>query len=270
LPDYEEFYLNQYMAPVKILPYSAAQGCYWRQCSFCPENAEDNSYRPQPLEEVWNNLSLLCSKNKPGLLHFLDNAISPARLTALAQKNPGAPWYGFARVTGHLADENFCRSLQRCGCVLLKLGIESGDQSVLDKLRKGIELKTAVQALKAVKKAGIFTYVYLLFGTPPEDEASAQKTLEFVIANRENIDFLNLAIFNLPLASLDAAQLVTHDFYEGDLSLYRAFRHPLGWQRSLVRRFLEGTFKKHPAVAAILRRNPEYFTSNHAPFFAGR
>ncbi len=60
----------------------------------------------------------------------------------------------------------------------------------------------------------------------------------------------------------------TESFYEGDLSLYRTFVHPAGWSRTSVRNFLNRTFKRHPAVAPILRRDPPYFTSGHAPFFA--
>ena len=63
---------------------------------------------------------------------------------------------------------------------MLKLGLESGDQDVLDALGKGIDLATAARALAALKQAGIGTYVYLLFGTPAEDRASALKTLAFV------------------------------------------------------------------------------------------
>jgi hypothetical protein len=37
-----------------------------------------------------------------------------------------------------------------------------------------------------------------------------------------------------------------------------------------VPNFLEKTFKKHPAVAPILNRTPEFFTSNHAPFFVDK
>ena len=126
---------------------------------------------------------------------------------------------------------------------------------------------TVSAALRALKDAGIATYIYLLFGTPPENEKSALKTLDFVVEHADCINFLNLAIFNLPVLSPEAQSLATQDFYEGDLSLYRDFTHPLGWQRADVRKFLEKTFKKHPAVAAILQRTPDFFTSNHAPFF---
>ncbi len=150
---------------------------------------------------------------------------------------------------------------------MLKLGIESGDQEVLDQLNKGIDLPTTSAVLRALKKAGIATYCYFLFGTPPETPDSATKTLDFICLHHDCIGFLNLAIFNLPATSIEAQSLATHDFYEGDLSLYKNFQHPAGWHRPAVRNFLEKTFKKHPLVAPIVQRNPEFFTSNHAAFF---
>jgi len=147
--------------------------------------------------------------------------------------------------------------------------LESGDQTVLDRLQKGIDLETASAVLNNLKACGIETYVYVLFGTPVEDRAGAGRTLDFLVGHSRSIGFLNLAIFNMPIHSPDAAELETEDFYDGDLSLYRQFRHPLGWHRPLVRQFLDREVKRHPAVAAILRRDPPLFTSNHAPFLAG-
>jgi radical SAM superfamily enzyme YgiQ (UPF0313 family) len=150
---------------------------------------------------------------------------------------------------------------------MLQIGLESGDQGVLDALQKGIDLTEAGEVLKNLKMAGVATYVYLLFGTPPETYARAQKTLDFILDHRDCLDFLNLAIFNLPSGSLDARELDTYDFYDGDLCLYKGFIHPHGWHRKLVRRFLDKEFRRHPAIAPILRRDPPVFTSNHAPFF---
>jgi hypothetical protein len=268
-PDYNFFPLDKYISPGFILPYSSARGCYWRKCAFCPEKAEGNDYLPLDVSQVTCDLQKLTAQIKPVLVHLLDSSISPSLLTALAQKPPGAPWYGFARVTKHLTDEDFCLSLKQSGCVMLKLGIESGDQNVLDQLNKGIDLPTASAVLKTLKKTGIAIYCYFLFGTPPENYKRALKTMDFVVEHHKCIDFLNLAIFNLPSQSVEAQSLATNDFYEGDLSLYKSFQHPLGWQRSDVRKFLEKTFKKHPAIAPIIKRTPDFFTSNHAPFFIG-
>ena len=152
---------------------------------------------------------------------------------------------------------------------MLKLGLESGDQDVLDGEGKGIDIETASLALKVLKEAGIATYVYLLFGTPSETAEKARKTLDFTARHGDAIGFLNLAIFNMPLHGPGNRNIELTALSEGDLSLYAGFKHPGGWDRGLVRQFLDKEFRRHPVVSAILRRDPPFFTSNHAPFFGG-
>ncbi|WP_041972881.1 radical SAM protein [Geobacter sp. OR-1] len=267
LPDYSGLPLEQYLSPGLILPYSASSGCYWNRCSFCPELAEGNSYCPVPPKQALAEMNKLSIEYRPALVHILDNAISPALLDLFQDSAPGAPWYGFARFSRELADPDYCRGLKNSGCVMLKLGLESGDQGVLDRLHKGIDLGVASRILENLRQAGIGVYLYLLFGTPAETLEDARQTLAFVRAHHESIGFLNLALFNMPLSSMDAAACATEPFYDGDLSLYTGFRHPQGWDRREVRGFLEREFKREPLVAAILRRDPPLFTSNHAPFF---
>jgi radical SAM superfamily enzyme YgiQ (UPF0313 family) len=261
--------LGDYLAPGFILPYGASSGCYWNKCSFCPEQAEKNPYTSTPTEQVLHDIDLLVQQTNPGLLHFLDNAVSPGLLKALASRPPHVNWYGFARIHPALAEADYCRALRESGSVMLKLGLESGNQDVLDSMHKGIDLAMVADALTALKSAGIGTYVYLLFGTPSESIIEARHTLDFIVDHAGAITFLNLAIFNMPVCSQEAATLEVSSFSEGDLSLYTDFVHPHGWDRQAIRRFLDREFKRHPAVADILRRDPPHFTSNHAPFFAG-
>jgi radical SAM superfamily enzyme YgiQ (UPF0313 family) len=242
-------------------------GCFWSRCSFCPETAEDTPYCPVPPERALADIAVLTAKTRPALLHLLDNAVSPALLRALAGRSPGVTWYGFARISRELADIDHCMQLKRSGCVMLKLGLESGDQGVLDTMQKGIDLELSSQVLRTLKQAGIAAYVYLLFGTPAETIAEARKTLDFTVRHADAVSFLNLAVFNMPLCGREAEEYGTGAFYEGDLSLYTSFRHPRGWDRKLVRQFLESEFKKHPAVSAIMKNDPPVFTSNHAAFF---
>jgi hypothetical protein len=108
--------------------------------------------------------------------------------------------------------------------------------------------------------------VYLLFGTPAETAEAARRTLDFTASHSGVIDFLNLAVFNLPAGSEEAASLRVRPFSEGDLSLYTDFEHPAGWGRKQVRTFLDREFRRQGAVSDILRRRPLFFTSNHAPF----
>jgi hypothetical protein len=269
-PDYKLLPTAFYLSPGTILPYSGASGCFWNRCSFCPEKAEGNCYIPVGVRQARADISSLVTQMKPSLIHLLDNAISPALIDSLIDNPPGAPWYGFARITRELTDLDFCMALKRSGCAMLKLGIESGDQSVLDRMNKGVDLGIASLALKTLKRVGIASYVYLLFGTPEETSECARKTLDFTVEHSKEIDFLNLAIFNMPISSDHSSGLKTSSFYEGDLSLYTDFKHPAGWNRKGVRKFLDGEFKKHSAVSAILKNEPPYFTSNHAAFFSDK
>jgi radical SAM superfamily enzyme YgiQ (UPF0313 family) len=266
-PNYDLLPMRDYLSPGPILPYSSSSGCYWNRCSFCPEKAEGNPYVAIPAKQVILDLHRLVEREKPALIHLVDNAVSPSLMKAISEDPPGVPWYGFARITRHLTDPDFCSSLRESGCVMLKLGLESGDQTVLDDLQKGINLEEASSALKNLKEAGIATYLYLLFGTPSEGLIEARRTLEFVARHADAIGFLNLAIFNMPIDGPEARQVETKTFYEGDLSLYTDFDHPKGWSRPLIRQFLDKEFKRHPAVMPILRRDPPVFTSNHAPLF---
>jgi len=270
LPDYEPFWGWGYLSPGRVLPLSASSGCYWGRCSFCPEQAEGNPYSPVPVREVVSGLETLIEQNSPCLVHMIDNALSPSMLAAMAGREFDAPWYGFARMTHHLAEPDFCRDLAASGCVMMQLGLESGDQEVLDKLGKGIGLQEAGSVLQSLHDAGIATYVYLLFGTPAEDERSARMTLDYVRRHAGFIDFLNLSLFNLPTGAHGEDNLKTYDFFEGDLSLYQGFVHPKGWDRNRVRQFLDKEFKRDRAIARIVRNDPPFFTSNHAPFFAGK
>ena len=273
-PDFSSFQIEKYLSPGFVLPYNTSTGCYWRKCRFCPECAEGNAYHPIDQKQVFQDLEYLSQNQNPSLIHFLDNALSPSFLKKLIElplsnQTPwyGAPWYGYVRFHEDLVDPEFCHALKASGCTMLKLGLESGDQTVLDAMEKGIELKRVSTIFQNLKEAGIRTFVYLLFGTPYESKFEAQKTMDFTVAHADLIEFINPAIFNMPIESAETSHYLTRPFSDGDLSLYVDFDHPTGWDRLKVRHFLDRKFKRHERIARILRRTPRVFTSNHAAFF---
>jgi len=279
-PDFTSLKLERYLSPGPVLPIAAANGCFWSKCAFCPEKSEGNTFRPLPAKSGAEMVSNLVSRHHPTLIHFCDSAVSSVWLRELCNNPPGTFWYGFTRFMPPLDDLEFCRDLRQSGCVMLKLGLESGSQKVLDELSKGVDLMQASKILRNLAEAGIGAYVYVLFGTPAESVDEARSTVNFIAEHCREIGFLNVAIFNLPLGSPEAGRLETLPFgspsgnrletlpfNEGDLSLYSDFRHPRGWDRKSVRQFLDREFRPHPAIAPILRRDAPFFTSNHAPFF---
>ncbi|HRF90871.1 MAG TPA: radical SAM protein [Desulfobacter postgatei] len=267
VPDYGFADNHDYIAPAKILPFRGSIGCYWRKCRFCPEKAETRPYSTQRPDRVLGDLDLMAQNHHPDVVHFIDNAVTPAFLRTLSRRTCAFKWYGFVRFEKDFADPLFCRALKQSGCEMLKLGLESGDQKVLEDMGKGTDLELVSATLANLKAAGILTFVYLLFGTHYEDEAAAYRTLDYITTHKSDIDYLNLSVFNLPKFSEDAQGLLTQEFYHGDLSLYLNFEHPLGWTRRNVKSFIDKEFKKQLGVGSRFRKNPAFFSSNHAMFF---
>jgi len=52
---------------------------------------------------------------------------------------------------------------------------------------EGISLEEASAVLKSVKKAGIATYVYLLFGTPPEERKRHERPWNLLLPTMKTL-----------------------------------------------------------------------------------
>lgn len=265
-PDYSWALTRPYYSPGLILPVSASQGCSWRRCKFCPELAQQSRYIPQKNSHVLDWMKEQEATVKPALFHFMDNEISPGLLKALAQSGLKTPWYGFTKFYPRLKDPDFCRQLKESGCSMLKLGLESGDQSIIDSLDKGIRLEDVIPILSNLKEAGIKSFIYILFGTPVENLESARKTLVFIDENAENIHFLNVAIYNQPIHNREFEIQDRFQYSKADLSLYTGFDHPLGWNRGAIRKFLKDEFQQSRKIKEILGRTPPQFGANHGAF----
>lgn len=277
-PDFSFARLSDYLSPAPVLPLSASRGCYWQRCLFCPEAA--TPVHPYAAVPTVGLAGLLCSLAKTyGVhhLHLTDNAIPMSALQALSRAKEqlsGLHWYGFVRFESALLDRSFVQDLADSGCSLLQLGLESGSQAVLDRLGKGINLDSAARILANLHAAGIATYVYIMLGTPGETKADAVLTRDFLQQHAPHIDYLNLAIMNLPRASellaapeqygIAGAELCDAD---SPLSLYRRFLPSGDWNRASARRFLDQELLGTPAIRAIVKRTPPLFTSSHAFFF---
>ena len=86
VPDYGFAANHEYLAPGKILPFRASIGCYWSKCRFCPEKAETRPYSAQRASKTIEDLEAMTRRFAPDVVHFIDNAVTPAFLRALSRK----------------------------------------------------------------------------------------------------------------------------------------------------------------------------------------
>lgn len=85
-----------------------------------------------------------------------------------------------------IVDINVLKKLRRAGCRLFCVGYESGEQKILDNIKKGLKIERALKFSKATKKAGIMVHGCFMVGNPGETKETMEKTLEY--AKRLNPD----------------------------------------------------------------------------------
>ncbi|MHB8895198.1 MAG: B12-binding domain-containing radical SAM protein [Candidatus Geothermincolia bacterium] len=69
--------------------------------------------------------------------------------------------------------------MKRAGCHLLGLGIESGDQVVLDMAKKSLDLSIVPGVCKQIDDAGITAVGFFVLGLPGDTRESIEKTMKF-------------------------------------------------------------------------------------------
>lgn len=153
------------------------------RCVFCvrPENYGRKVVRrevPVVLDEIRH---LHTSR---GVTHFrIEDSTPPRRaLTELAQAIAASDLKGrvtfsaFSRIDMN-REENF-ELMKEAGFISLFFGLESLDDDVLVRLRKGITYEAASQTLRKAHDAGIRTVGSFIFPTPGETRRSMETTLK--------------------------------------------------------------------------------------------
>ncbi len=86
-------------------------------------------------------------------------------------------WTAFARVD--TVSEELLSLMRRAGCTTLCFGIESGNQEILDRVKKKTDLKTCREAMDICRRTGIRPMTAYILGLPGETHETVRKTLEF-------------------------------------------------------------------------------------------
>jgi radical SAM superfamily enzyme YgiQ (UPF0313 family) len=89
-------------------------------------------------------------------------------------------------------DRPMLQAMANSGCWMISWGIESGDETMLRRMHKGVTTDQVERALRWSKEAGIMNWGYFIIGLPGETEASIRTTINF--AKRLPLD---LALFHI-------------------------------------------------------------------------
>jgi radical SAM superfamily enzyme YgiQ (UPF0313 family) len=86
-------------------------------------------------------------------------------------------WSAFSRVD--TVNMEVLTKMRQAGCVGLLYGVESGNQEILDKIKKKITLEKVKEATRMANAVGINVHATFVLGLPGESKETLAQTLEF-------------------------------------------------------------------------------------------
>jgi hypothetical protein len=104
---------------------------------------------------------------------------------------PGLKWS--CEFHAKLVDEQTISLMKKAGCYLMQVGIESGSDEMLRKMRKHITIEEALAACRVIRQHGIGLQAFFMVGFPEETEDTLSETVAAMKKTR--CDQLTYSIF---------------------------------------------------------------------------
>lgn len=172
----------------RAIPLVTSRGCPFN-CVFCSiSQTMGKKWRPQSPQYVIRHLEELSSKYGVRHIHFEDDNLlldlkrfEPVMDALMRLK---LTWDTPNGVRVDLSiDETMLRRMKSSGCRSLSVGVESGDQHILDEVvKKGICLPEVVEFAKRCNQVRLPLKAFFIIGFPGETRATMQKTIDFALS----------------------------------------------------------------------------------------
>lgn len=208
-PDYSDLPWELYLSPERYVYYSPSRGCYWNKCTFCDYGLNFGSptapWRADPVEKMVEDLRQIAQQTR--FVYFSVDVLAPATLLKLAQRLVEEEiriyWSAEIRLEQYWSVER-CQLLRDSGCVCISVGFESGNQRILDLIRKGTRPAQVQETMRNFWQAGIGVQIMGFTHFPSETLAEAMESVQFLAENREYWTFGSLGQFVLTPGALVA------------------------------------------------------------------
>lgn len=193
LPDLKYYKTRARRTPV--VPMVTERGCPYG-CVFC--NSARTGFRPRSPENVVKEIEVLVNKYKVKQIDILDdnftfNLDRAHKILDLIIDKKIKILITFPN--GLRADrltEELVAKMAKAGVYRTGIGIESGEQKIVDGIKKSLDLEKVRLAMKWLRKYGIISFGYFQFGLPGETRETMAKTIEF--AKEINPNWANFGV----------------------------------------------------------------------------
>lgn len=183
-PAYHLLPMKEYEAGGKrYATMMTSRGCPFN-CTFCASSEIcGKTWRGKSPERVIEQIKSLRNEYGVKEIEMIDDTftLDKERVIKICEyiieENLDISWGCSSRVD--TIDEEIARKLKEAGCHTIYLGIESGTQEMLDRLKKGTTIEQIKKTMGYLKKTGFKTLGSFILGIPGETKEQVEKTIRF-------------------------------------------------------------------------------------------
>ncbi len=178
---------------VKSTTMITSRSCPY-SCTFCFHDVSGKKWRGRSPDNIIQEMKLLHSQYGFNGFVFNDDTFVVDRERAIGfckkvffddSLRGKIKWYCNGRV--NLMDVDLLGVMAQSGCVGIAYGIESGNQRILDSIKKQITLEQIERVVAVTKAVGIHVTGYFMLGILGDTKETIQQTLDF--ARKLDLDF---------------------------------------------------------------------------------
>src|SRR5262249_42381632 len=182
-----EQYIHQNYLGRRTVAYNSSFGCPFA-CSFCAVVAMSNrrclAHTPARMERTVRGRAARYGVDAVQM-HDMDFFISEARPAEFAERmaDAGIAWWALGRVDTLMQySDATWEKLARSGLKMVFSGAESGSDDTLQAMNKGGKAAAglAIELAARMRRYGVVPEVSFVLGCPPDPEADAARTFEFI------------------------------------------------------------------------------------------
>jgi anaerobic magnesium-protoporphyrin IX monomethyl ester cyclase len=198
-----DWFLINLRGRTPMLPIETSRGCIYN-CAFCSEvHFWGKPVRFRSIKSVIAELNDDVFTHGISTFRISDSCFSAPEKRCIdiceamekAFTGKGIPfqWSSFARVTN--LNKRLLEKMKKAGCRALDIGMESGDEAILQTMNKLYSPQDIVNCITYAKELGIITHCNVVVGFPGETKDSIENTID--ILNRAQPDSYHCMILDI-------------------------------------------------------------------------
>ena len=229
-PAIDHYYANSKEAlahPNSYYVMFTSRGCPYK-CAFCMQ-VLGRKVRRRSTESIIGEMKYAVDRYRAHTFNFADEIflfdnLRTRKLLESFVEN-GFPrsikWSALTRA--NFVTPGLVALAKKAGCVRLEMGVESGDDRILQVINKAITVEQVEKAVKIIKDAGISLGTYYILGHPNENSTTLRKTVDLAVKlNTDSIavglmvPYPGTRIFDLALQGKNGYRLLSQNWSEYD------------------------------------------------------